>query len=95
MVSRTRGLRCLGTRALAGRVEAIIRDHLERGWLVGNRPFLSAIHGNIAAQCREESLKPPEISTVRQRAARHPGLRPVLLAAPFAVPYGPPSQRTQ
>ena len=58
-----------GTRALAGRVEAIIRDHLERGWLVGNRPFLSAIHGNIAAQCREESLKPPEISTVRQRAA--------------------------
>ncbi|MHB8569789.1 MAG: transposase [Metallibacterium sp.] len=58
-----------GTRVLAERVEAIIRDHLEKEWLVGNRPFLSTVHGNIATQCREEGLKPPEISTVRQRAA--------------------------
>ncbi|EQD38234.1 transposase TniA [mine drainage metagenome] len=58
-----------GTRVLAERVEAIIRERLEEEWLVGNRPFLTDVHHNIERLCREKDLRPPEISTVRKRAA--------------------------
>ena len=61
--------RRVGTRVLAERVEAIIRERLEEEWLVGNRPFLTDVHHNIERLCREKGLKPPEISTVRKRAA--------------------------
>lgn len=60
--------RRIGTRVLPKRVEEIIQERLDAEWLVGNRPFLTTILENIATQCRAEGLKPPAMSTVRNRA---------------------------
>ncbi|MGA7438936.1 MAG: transposase [Luteibacter sp.] len=65
-----RGGRPVGTSLLAPKVEDVIKNAIERIYLVRNQPPLSEVVNEIQAICRTTGLCPPSLKAVRLRVDR-------------------------